>query len=297
MFCRQCGKIIPAESVYCPECGTQTKNAHSLQYSPIKQHQSVQNREPIYQTVAYQQKPIRSKRSMQKTFTAKSHLLRDVILAIIITFVVLFIIIKAANSPSVDNGENSKSRKIVQAPPLEKETQTDFETGVTPELEDQTEEVKDLDQEPEPKLEPVRVKIGESAALGDLEVTVTGYSFSQYAGNLGTLGKAQSGLSYCVVYVDVKNTGTSTLELTGLFDSHNYVFTLIYDEENTYNETWFDYSDFLAANDSIPSKGTLHGKLLNFTVPAEMQNDGLSLSIQLSYNSIWRDEKIIWTLR
>ena len=30
MFCRKCGKIIQAESVYCPECGAPTKNAQPV---------------------------------------------------------------------------------------------------------------------------------------------------------------------------------------------------------------------------------------------------------------------------
>jgi len=37
MFCRQCGKIIPAESVYCPECGAPTKNVQkSAEMSTIR---------------------------------------------------------------------------------------------------------------------------------------------------------------------------------------------------------------------------------------------------------------------
>lgn len=47
MFCRQCGKIIPAESVYCPECGAPTKNAQTVQ--------NVQRQNPQPQTQQYVQ--------------------------------------------------------------------------------------------------------------------------------------------------------------------------------------------------------------------------------------------------
>lgn len=47
MFCRQCGKIIPAESVYCPECGAPTKNAQPVQ--------NVQRQTPRPQTEQYVQ--------------------------------------------------------------------------------------------------------------------------------------------------------------------------------------------------------------------------------------------------
>ena len=48
MFCRQCGKIIPAESVFCPECGAATKNNPGI---PPRQVQppSAPVRQPVQQ--------------------------------------------------------------------------------------------------------------------------------------------------------------------------------------------------------------------------------------------------------
>lgn len=140
--------------------------------------------------------------------------------------------------------------------------------------------------------------IGDKVVFDDIEVTINSITFSDYAGGYAKLPKADSGFCYCVIDIDVKNITTTLLDLeTDWPHSGKYSFMLVYDGENQYLQTFYKNSDFFNGNSSIPAKGTLKGKKLNYIVPIEMKNDGLSIELRLTYNTIWKDGMASWSLR
>lgn len=152
-----------------------------------------------------------------------------------------------------------------------------------------------------PALEPTAVpsySIGDKVIFDDIEVTINRITFSDHAGGFSKLAKADSGFCYCVVDIDVKNLTTTSLDLeTDWPHSGKYSFELIHDGENQYLETFYKNTDFFEGNSSIPAKGTLKNKKLNYLVPIEMKTDGLSIELNLTYNTIWRDGLVKWKLR
>ena len=56
MFCRQCGRIIPADSAFCPECGAPTKNTQPTQ-TVQRQDRPVQSQPRQFE----QEVPVRSR--------------------------------------------------------------------------------------------------------------------------------------------------------------------------------------------------------------------------------------------
>ncbi len=135
-------------------------------------------------------------------------------------------------------------------------------------------------------------EIGEAQTIANLQTTITGYEFSDYAGALDGLSKAEDGYRYCVVYLDVKNIGSSALELD------DYNFCLYYNTDYSYLGTWAIYTQFLYAHDSIPALGEVSNVCICFKVPEEVEtNNDLPLTIELKENSILADEVAIWTLR
>lgn len=140
--------------------------------------------------------------------------------------------------------------------------------------------------------------VGDTVVFDDIEVTINSISFSPYMGGSKKLKKADDGFINCVITVDVKNLGTSRLDLESNWPkSGKYVFTLIEDGENKYGQTVAKYTDFFMINESIPAKGTLKNKLLNFIVPIEMKDSNTPMEIHLTYNSIWKPGMAIWDLR
>ena len=121
--------------------------------------------------------------------------------------------------------------------------------------------------------------------------------FSQYAGNISGFNKAQDGLLYCVIYLDVKNTTDKSLEMVGFLHNLTYTFTLVYDNDAKYSTSWGTSSEFLFATESIPARATLKGKVISFSVPAEMKTDKLPLLLTLTRNDGTNKETVTWDLR
>lgn len=136
--------------------------------------------------------------------------------------------------------------------------------------------------------------IGEMGTFDKLEITVTDYTFSRYTGALNGLNEAQDGLMNCVVYVDVKNTNTSSFDIKRKLGDYNFVLK---NGEYEYLPSWASYTEFLHANDSIPANGTLKGKCVNFSVPAELADSDEELVLVFKYNSIYKNDFICWKLR
>ncbi len=145
---------------------------------------------------------------------------------------------------------------------------------------------------------PIIHEIGETVVFDDIEVTINSITFSAHAGGFNQLQKADSGMINCVIDIDVKNLTTKSLDLGNDWPkSGTYSFKLISDGENEYLGNYYTYRDFFYANSSIPAKGTLKNKKLNFIVPIELKDDNSTIELRLSYNSIWKDGLVIWKLR
>lgn len=140
--------------------------------------------------------------------------------------------------------------------------------------------------------------LSDTQVFDDLEIKINGFKFSDYLGGLDNLFKAKSGYRYCVVYMDVKNVGTSAKQLTGDFGNSNYNFTLYYNGDYKYNSTHADYTDFFYANESIPALGSLKNVCVCFEVPIEVETQvKLPLHIEFSKNSKYDDSNVKWELR
>ncbi|MBP3891434.1 MAG: hypothetical protein J6D29_04600 [Solobacterium sp.] len=142
--------------------------------------------------------------------------------------------------------------------------------------------------------------LNDTIVFDDLEVTVTGYTFSNYAGNFYGLNPSDQDTVYLVVYVNVKNPTNEEKKLRNdtILGPGNSVYNFIvtYDKEYQYLSSYFEYSDFLLANESIMPLGTMTSKVLNFQVPKEIQNSDKSLILTMNYNSFESGE-INWKLR
>lgn len=139
--------------------------------------------------------------------------------------------------------------------------------------------------------EPVNHSLGETENFHDLELTVNNYEFSQYAGAIEGLSKADDEYVYLNVYVSAKNTGNSNLS------PKDYTYHIIYDNEYRYSSHFYLRSEFLGAYDSIIPLGTLTDKVLCFKVPKEIMNSDKSLTFSLKINKRSEKEEVIWTLR
>ena len=98
---------------------------------------------------------------------------------------------------------------------------------------------------PTPTQQPV-YKLGDTVMVHNLEFTVTSYTFSKYAGALGTLNPADNDTVYCVVYVTVHNpTDTaqriSSETITGSY-SLDYSSDLVFDGAYTYYSSFAEYA-------------------------------------------------------
>lgn len=141
----------------------------------------------------------------------------------------------------------------------------------------------------EPK--PINHSIGETENFHSLELTVNNFEFSQYAGAIKGLSKADDEYIYLNVYVSAKNTGSSDL-LPKDFD-----FRIIYDNEYKYLGYFHLRSEFFDAYDKIVPLGTLTDKVLCFKVPKEIMNSDKSITLSLKLNKRSEKEEVIWTLR
>ena len=141
----------------------------------------------------------------------------------------------------------------------------------------------------EPK--PINHSIGETENFHSLELTVNNFEFSQYAGAIKELSKADDEYIYLNVYVSAKNTGNSNLS------PKDYTYHIIYDGEYRYSSHFYLRSEFLGAYDSIIPLGTLTDKVLCFKVPKEIMNSDKSITLSLKLNKRSEKEEVIWTLR
>lgn len=151
---------------------------------------------------------------------------------------------------------------------------------------------------PTPTPTPVPVfSIGDTVSYDGFDFTVKNAVFSQYAGNLNGLNKADSDYVYCVVYMDVTNTTNEKKTLVSEFllsYVSDYTFTLVYDGEVEYGQSFGEYTDFLFGNEEILPLATLTNKVLSFRVPVVIQTSNETLDLKFSVKS---DERAVWSLR
>lgn len=142
--------------------------------------------------------------------------------------------------------------------------------------------------------------IGDKVVFDDLEVTVTGYTFSRTPGNFKNFQAASRDDAYLVVYIDITNPTSERKKLSeeSLIGAgySTYNFTIIYDNDYKYLSSYADYTDFLLANDSIMPLGSLTGKVLSYKVPVLIQNTDKSIVLEMSYNSS-KTGSVTWVLR
>jgi len=308
MYCRNCGKEIANDNRFCPNCGSPVakvgNDEKTIPYVNLSSPSNTSNTTSQFNDAQKPQKKFSglSIASFICSLTVilsplgfilaiidfvknkgKKHLFS--ILALIISSIFLFsFFIGVFDGLSGDSDEASTTSTTQQSSSQKPTVKATTKPTSTPTL--------------EPTPVP-RYSIGETVVFDDIEVTINSISFSERAGGLSSFSKADTGFINCVVDIDVKNLKTTSLDLENDWPhSGKYSFKLIHDGENEYLNT-FDsaYKEFFYSNSSIPAKGTLKNKKLNFLVPIDMKNDNLSIELQLSYNTIWRDGEVIWKLR
>jgi hypothetical protein len=140
--------------------------------------------------------------------------------------------------------------------------------------------------------------MGDSATYDGMQITINSYDFkTSYCGVTTSSG---SDTILCVVNVTVKNTTSSKISLkeSSLLSSNDkYLYTLVYNEDYKYNQTYASYTDFLATYESISPLETITASLC-YKVPKEVQTSTTnSLKIKFSLNKTKATEFHYWTLR
>ena len=130
--------------------------------------------------------------------------------------------------------------------------------------------------------------LGDTYSCNGLDFTINRAVFSRYAGNLNNLNPTDADYVYLAVYVDATNTTSEKIELTSQFllsYMSDYSFTIVYDGEVEYNQSYAEYTDFLFANQEILPLATLTNKVLNYKVPVVVQNSTAPIILRLTYKS------------
>lgn len=307
MYCRNCGKEIANDNRFCPNCGSPVakvgNDEKTIPYVNLSSPSNTSNTTSQFNDAQKPQKKFSglSIASFICSLTVilsplgfilaiidfvknkgKKHLFS--ILALIISSIFLFsFFIGVFDGLSGDSDEASTTSTTQQSSSQKPTVKATSKPTAEP--------------TPNPTVVP-SYNIGDKVVFDDIEVTINSITFSDHAGGFSKLAKADSGFCYCVIDIDVKNLTTTSLDLeTDWPHSGKYSFELIHDGENQYLQTFYSYTDFFDGNSSIPAKGTLKNKKLNYLVPIEMKTDGLSIELNLTYNTIWRDGIVSWKLR
>lgn len=149
---------------------------------------------------------------------------------------------------------------------------------------------------PEPSAAPICF-LGDTVSVDNLDFTIKRAIFSQYAGNMNGYNPSGSDYRYCVVYLDVTNTTNETKKIISpllLSYVSDYGFTLVYDGEVEYKESFGKYTDFLFGNEEILPLATLTDKILNFKIPVSLTSTDKQLAVILTYKN---DKVATWIIR
>ncbi len=105
----------------------------------------------------------------------------------------------------------------------------------------------------------------DSRADDDLSFTVYEMQFARHNGNLKYMENAQKGLINCCVYADVTNPTDKAIDLT------KYEMYLTCDDDR-YDPFFSDDPAFLCAYRSVASGESIKLKVIDFQIPAALQN-------------------------
>ena len=156
--------------------------------------------------------------------------------------------------------------------------------------------IEDIQEVEEKSEDTVKLNIGDTATIDNLQITVKDYKFSDYADG-EKQNKVKDGLKYCVVYMTVKNLDNSQKILGDSF-KRNYASTLFYDNYYEYHSTWTRDPVFFFANDDLPALGEIDC-IVTYEVSKDVEdNPDKELDITFQINNIWKDqETTTWLLR
>ena len=137
------------------------------------------------------------------------------------------------------------------------------------------------------------LNVGESAKIGDLELTVTGWKFSNRRADNAYESVAESNKIYCVVYLKAKNTGNQNITLAKGITYPNYETSLVFSKEYKYLCSFRDNNLYFNAKMSLVPLEEYIGTI-NYQVPKEVseRNDE-----SLVFNFSWGKNNLSWELR
>lgn len=132
-------------------------------------------------------------------------------------------------------------------------------------------------------LKKINASIGQTFTLSEAEVKVNKIYFSNYAA--GNVGRAEDGYKWIVVNATIHNPTNHEIELSyspiPLTKYRTWSTKILYDNEYTYDGTYYNYTDFLDTVDKVIPLGSKTG-VYAFRVPAEVErsNKPLVFTIQ-----------------
>lgn len=141
-------------------------------------------------------------------------------------------------------------------------------------------------------VEKINASIGQTFTLGEAEVKVNKIYFSNYAA--GNVGRAEDGYKWIVVNATIHNPTNHDIALSHspvpLTKFRTWGTKILYDNEYTYDGTYYNYTDFLDTVDKVIPLGSTTG-VYTFTVPAEVErsNKPLAFIIQDSSTKVTID--------
>lgn len=141
-------------------------------------------------------------------------------------------------------------------------------------------------------VEKINASIGQTFTLGEAEVKLNKIYFSNYAA--GNVGRAEDGYKWIVVNATIHNPTNHEIELSyspiPLTKFRTWGTKILYDNQYTYDGTYYNYTDFLDTVDKVIPLGSTTG-VYTFKVPAEVErsNKPLAFTIQDSSTKVTID--------
>ena len=118
----------------------------------------------------------------------------------------------------------------------------------------------------------MKLDVGETYTVDDLEFTVTSWKFSSYMADKSNQTKASTGNVYCVIYFKVKNNAKSTTTLSRSIRNPKYETKLLYSDGYKYLCRFADDPLYFHSKLNIRPLEEYTGTI-NYEVPKEVKDN------------------------
>lgn len=143
-----------------------------------------------------------------------------------------------------------------------------------------------VDKNPEQdNLNQVTCHIGEEFEFDGLKITINSWEITDRLLNSSNF-KAKEGYKWVVLNATIFNPTSKTISLTEgeFFPTRKYTTTLIYSDQYKYNQTYYNYLDWISTHDDIMPLGKING-IYSYLVPDSVTTQD-SLKWLFTFNKV-----------